>query len=298
MVNHRPTWDMREREARSAPVQRPALRSLASTWALILVAMFMLAWSVDAVLRNTTTVSVDREALNALQVAIFDVVKDQKDLGSRVDDQYFDLLDRINDISTSVRRMSHTPREPLPPVIDRIRQHLVEVDKVSGTLGSGVVIVFGVVSAVLAAVVHFTVLRTVAPEGHEELEKEVVDDDYDYDDYDDDDRHEQATLHYRPNRPPPAYNPDVVPIASLRDTPVLPYIPAARKAIIDSPKVEPKQQQQRRRQLSACVVCMASRSTHAIVPCGHRCCCGVCHVRLKRCPLCTVKISSAIKVYD
>ncbi|KAF4689097.1 hypothetical protein FOZ60_002057 [Perkinsus olseni] len=237
--------------------------------------MLLVAWLVEAVARSSQTVSIDREVLKALQSAVHEVVKDQKDLVSRVDDQYLDLLSRINDLSTGVRKMSHVFREPLAA------GKLEEIIQVEGGEGR-TTMVFCIVSAFLAVLMHFTLSRRDGPLTVGQIEDSTSLR-----------RCEQATLQCGVMNPPPAYNPEVVPIEYSRKDPVLPVIPRPRRILLTTPKTEVKE-----RRLSACVVCMASRSTHAIVPCGHRCCCALCHTRLKRCPLCSETISSVVKIYD
>jgi len=45
-----------------------------------------------------------------------------------------------------------------------------------------------------------------------------------------------------------------------------------------------------------CVECLAEPSTHAIVPCGHKCLCKNCHV--ERCPICQEKIIMIIQILN
>lgn len=47
-----------------------------------------------------------------------------------------------------------------------------------------------------------------------------------------------------------------------------------------------------------CVVCIDSDVTHAIVPCGHLCCCGKCAEAMKECPICRGEKTAAIKIFS
>jgi len=54
---------------------------------------------------------------------------------------------------------------------------------------------------------------------------------------------------------------------------------------------------------SECVVCQDERADHAFVPCGHKCLCKVCDLKLKRigdylCPLCRQPATRTLKIYD
>ncbi|KAF4671296.1 hypothetical protein FOZ61_003229 [Perkinsus olseni] len=177
-----------------SPPQRPTFRAIASTWALLFMGMMLVTWLVDVVARSSQTVSIDREVLKALQSAVHEVVKDQKDLVSRVDDQYLDLLSRINDLSTGVRKMSNVFREPLAA------GKLEEIIQVEGGEGR-TTMVFCIVSAFLAVLMHFTLSRRDGPltVGRSEDSTSLR-------------RCEQATLQCDVMNPPPAYNPEVVPI--------------------------------------------------------------------------------------
>ena len=49
-----------------------------------------------------------------------------------------------------------------------------------------------------------------------------------------------------------------------------------------------------------CAICLDAESTHALVPCGHRCVCAVCAERALRsgqCPLCREPCDTALRVY-
>jgi hypothetical protein len=48
-----------------------------------------------------------------------------------------------------------------------------------------------------------------------------------------------------------------------------------------------------------CVVCMTSRSTHALVPCGHFCLCGECSAKTmgRGCPICRQRVHTSVKIF-
>ena len=55
---------------------------------------------------------------------------------------------------------------------------------------------------------------------------------------------------------------------------------------------------------AACVICCDRESSHALVPCGHRCVCEGCSSTLLRleessrmCPICRTRCESALRVY-
>jgi hypothetical protein len=54
-------------------------------------------------------------------------------------------------------------------------------------------------------------------------------------------------------------------------------------------------------QEGTCVVCMTSRSTHALVPCGHFCLCGECAVKTMnsaaQCPICRQAVQTSMKIF-
>ena len=47
----------------------------------------------------------------------------------------------------------------------------------------------------------------------------------------------------------------------------------------------------------SCVVCLDEAKSHALVPCGHRCVCGPCGVRLGQCPVCRQAVTMAMRVW-
>ena len=51
-----------------------------------------------------------------------------------------------------------------------------------------------------------------------------------------------------------------------------------------------------------CIICMASKKDHVLVPCGHREFCLACATRVqevyKFCPICRVSVQSILKVHD
>ncbi|EER08219.1 hypothetical protein Pmar_PMAR013133 [Perkinsus marinus ATCC 50983] len=236
-----PYWDSHEQE--EVPFyQRPAFRTIASIWAVLFFGMLFVNWLVQSIVKGSQTASIDREVLSALQAAVYEVVKDQKDLVSRVDDQYLDLLSRINDLSTGVRRMGHALREPLS--LERL-QGIVQVPREENRS----TMVFCVVSIVLAVLMHYIVLRKDEGQDMRRIRERCGSPR----------RCQQAVLQCGVMNPPPAYNPEVVPIAAWRDAPMMPVTPRARKAVVAARKADVKEHR-----LSACVVCMASTSTHAI----------------------------------
>lgn len=49
---------------------------------------------------------------------------------------------------------------------------------------------------------------------------------------------------------------------------------------------------------SECVVCLRRASTHACVPCGHKCCCARCAGRVTgRCPVCRAQLQLMMRVF-
>ena len=48
-----------------------------------------------------------------------------------------------------------------------------------------------------------------------------------------------------------------------------------------------------------CVICMTSRSTHALVPCGHFCLCGECSAKTidRGCPICRQRVHTSVKIF-
>ncbi len=61
------------------------------------------------------------------------------------------------------------------------------------------------------------------------------------------------------------------------------------------------QEELRKQESSLCVACQTSKKSIALVPCGHVCLCPACADQIalttKKCPLCTRKIESQLKVY-
>ena len=49
---------------------------------------------------------------------------------------------------------------------------------------------------------------------------------------------------------------------------------------------------------STCSICFEGLRDHAMVPCGHRCACRTCSVKLTACPVCRKAVEKAIRVYD
>ncbi len=47
-----------------------------------------------------------------------------------------------------------------------------------------------------------------------------------------------------------------------------------------------------------CIICMDATSTHAFVPCGHKCSCEECASKLHTCPICRAAIERVIKIYS
>jgi hypothetical protein len=51
-----------------------------------------------------------------------------------------------------------------------------------------------------------------------------------------------------------------------------------------------------------CCLCLTAPSTHAFLPCGHRCCCSNDALRIlhqvARCPVCNRRANSAVRIYD
>lgn len=49
-----------------------------------------------------------------------------------------------------------------------------------------------------------------------------------------------------------------------------------------------------------CVICLVNKSTVALLPCGHLCCCPVCTPELKHktCPICRGNLEDAIMIYQ
>lgn len=287
-----PYWDSHEQE--EVPFyQRPAFRTIASIWAVLFFGMLFVNWLVQSIVKGSQTASIDREVLSALQAAVYEVVKDQKDLVSRVDDQYLDLLSRINDLSTGVRRMGHALREPLS--LERL-QGIVQVPREENRS----TMVFCVVSIVLAVLMHYIVLRKDEGQDMRRIRERCGSPR----------RCQQAVLQCGVMNPPPAYNPEVVPIAAWRDAPMMPG--NARIIPVGSPlatafclSYTSSKESCRSGTESRCEGTSAERmcGVHGVdeypcdrnipflslgvaippqVPCGHRCCCGLCHTRLKR----------------
>ena len=56
-------------------------------------------------------------------------------------------------------------------------------------------------------------------------------------------------------------------------------------------------------QASTCVICLDSRSTHACIPCGHRCICELCAdtemmTQQKCCPVCRRDVAMVMRIFD
>jgi hypothetical protein len=49
-----------------------------------------------------------------------------------------------------------------------------------------------------------------------------------------------------------------------------------------------------------CCVCLVDSKTHLMLPCGHKCVCKHCAVKLEgaTCPMCRVKVASVARVYE
>eukprot|EP00479_Gromia_sphaerica_P010611 TRINITY_DN4936_c0_g1_i1.p1 TRINITY_DN4936_c0_g1~~TRINITY_DN4936_c0_g1_i1.p1 ORF type:complete len:190 (-),score=32.28 TRINITY_DN4936_c0_g1_i1:73-642(-) len=68
----------------------------------------------------------------------------------------------------------------------------------------------------------------------------------------------------------------------------------------DSANVTPENNLERD-QDKHCCICLDNEKTHAVVPCGHKCCCGDCAndvLNSRFCPLCRGEISHVIKIFD
>eukprot|EP00421_Protoceratium_reticulatum_P003460 CAMPEP_0168377372 /NCGR_PEP_ID=MMETSP0228-20121227/10790_1 /TAXON_ID=133427 /ORGANISM="Protoceratium reticulatum, Strain CCCM 535 (=CCMP 1889)" /LENGTH=257 /DNA_ID=CAMNT_0008390363 /DNA_START=23 /DNA_END=798 /DNA_ORIENTATION=+ len=48
---------------------------------------------------------------------------------------------------------------------------------------------------------------------------------------------------------------------------------------------------------SECVICLVRASTHACVPCGHKCVCARCAGRVSTCPVCRAELQLVMRVY-
>jgi hypothetical protein len=46
-----------------------------------------------------------------------------------------------------------------------------------------------------------------------------------------------------------------------------------------------------------CVVCLENKKSYLFAPCGHVCCCALCHSDLTSCPVCRANISSRIRAF-
>lgn len=47
-----------------------------------------------------------------------------------------------------------------------------------------------------------------------------------------------------------------------------------------------------------CCICLDDASTHAFIPCGHKCVCNVCKDSVSRCPVCTTTFTATIRIFD
>lgn len=53
------------------------------------------------------------------------------------------------------------------------------------------------------------------------------------------------------------------------------------------------------RRPDSCVVCLAEPTTHACIPCGHKCLCENCSTeQINRCPLCQGELIMIVQIYN
>lgn len=53
---------------------------------------------------------------------------------------------------------------------------------------------------------------------------------------------------------------------------------------------------------NTCVICFGAQKTYACIPCGHRCICNSCFQNARKmivkCPICRIKVTQILKIYD